>query len=912
MLGRQRECATLDDLLDVVRAGRGGSLVLRGGPGIGKTALLDHAQRRASDARIVRISGVEAERTLSFAALQRFCVTMLDLRRRLPRRQCDALNIALGLDTGPPPDRFMVGLAVLALLSEASAHRPVVCLVDDAQWLDDASLQVLAFAARRLEAEPVAVLFAGRDGADALGGLPELQVRALPDQDAEQLLEAATLAPLDRQVRARIVAEARGVPLALLELARSVPPDALAGGFAVPDLPTPAARIEGIYRERLAALPAESRLLVLVAAAEPLGDPVLVWRAAAQLGIGRDAAAAAESAGLLDIARHVAFRHPLVRSAVYHAAPRADRRSVHRALAEVTDRHRDPDRRAWHLAEATCGPDERVAAELERCAARARSRGGVAGAAAFLVRSAQLTLEPAARARRMLAAGEATMQAGGFDAALDLAASAEAGPLVPCDRARTALLRGRIAFARDFGSRAPALLLDAAAGFAGSDPRAARAACLEALGAALIAGRLGGGDGLAGTARAALAAPPPTGPPTPADHLLDGLARLITEGHRAGAPALARAVRSFRTGPLDRLEGLRWFWLAGHAAGLLWDLDGWDAIAQRFVEHGRASGTLAVLPVALSTRAGAHLFAGEFAQAAALTGEEAAIAEVTGSGIAPYGALGEAAFRGRTGEAEALIATGTRDAVRRGEGVGVSFVQWATALLRNGTGEYREARAAAREAARDQPAQRFRNWALAELVEAASRVGEHAEAAQACDRLTEAGCSGDWAAGITARCRALAGDPGRAEDRYRESIERLGRTRLRPDLARARLLYGEWLRRERRQSDARVQLDQALTLFTGMGMAGFAERTRGELAAAGVRTRRPAPGGRGRLTAQELQICRLVAQGETNNEIATRLFISARTVEYHLHKAFLKLDVTSRTQLARRLGTAPEIETTRP
>ncbi|MFF4753621.1 helix-turn-helix transcriptional regulator [Streptomyces sp. NPDC002514] len=901
MLGRQRERATLGDLLEVVRAGRGGTLVLRGEAGIGKTALLDYAAQRPTDARIVRLSGAESEKQLAFAALQRLCAPMLDLSRRLPGRQRDALGVALGLTTGPAPDRFVVGLAVLGLLSEASAQRPQVCLIDDAQWVDAASLQVLAFVARRLQAEPVAMLFATRGGEAVLDGLPQLHVRGLRDEDAEALLDAAMIAPVDRQVRARIIAEARGNPLALLELARATGPDQLAGGFAVPDLPTPAARIETIYARRLAALPADSRLLVLIAAAEPLGDPVLVWRAATLLGIGPEAAGAAQSAGLLAIAGHVAFRHPLVRSAVYHTAPHADRRAVHRALAEATDPQRDPDRRAWHLAKATLGPDERVAEELERCATRARSRGGMAGAAAFLTRSAHLTIDPARRARRMLAAGEATMQAGGFDAALELAAAAEAGPLAPDDRARTDLLRGRIAFARDFGSQASALLLRAAAGFGAASPVQARSTYLEALGAALIAGRLSGGAGLAQAARAALSAPPPPGPPAPADLLLDGFARLITAGYPAGAPILAQAVHAFRTELIGREEGLRWLWLAGHAAGLLWDFDSWEVISERFVGYGREAGMLAILPVALSTRAGAHLFAGEFAKAAVLADEQAAIAEVTGSGIAPYGALGEAAFRGQVDRAAALTDAGTKDALDRGEGVGLSFIQWATALLHNGTGEYGQALAAARDAARDEPAQRFRNWGLAELIEAASRVGETDEAASALERLAAAGGTSDWALGIRARCRALLTADDRAEDLYREAMDRLGRTRLRPDLARAHLQYGEWLRRQRRQSDARGQLQRALDLFTQTGMAGFAQRTRTELAATGVRTRRPGPGTQGDLTAQELRICRLVAQGETNNEIATRLFISPRTVEYHLHKAFHKLGVTSRTQLARRL-----------
>ncbi|MFG2884775.1 ATP-binding protein [Streptomyces sp. NPDC048297] len=906
MLGRQRECGGIDGLLRAVRSGDGSALVLLGAAGIGKTALLDHTARQASDARLARISGVEAEKEFAYSALQQLCTPLLDLRGLLPAPQRDALGVALGLEPGSAPDRFVVGMAVLGLLSEASRQRPVVCLIDDAQWVDTVSLQVLSFVARRLHAEPVGMLFATRTGDEALAGLPRLELSGLRDEDAGRLLDTVLLAPLDERVRGRILAEAHGVPLAVLELARRATPGQLAGGFAVPDLSTPSARIESLYADRVAALPHESRLLLLIAAAEPLGDPVLIWRAAALLGVDRKAAAKTQSSGLLEIADRVLFRHPLVRSAVYHAAPPAERRAVHRALADVTDARRDPDRRAWHRAEATFGPDERVAEELERSAARARSRGGVAGAAAFLTRSAQLTLDPAGRARRMLAAGEATRQAGEFDRALELAAAAASGPLGSAGRARTELLRGRIAFARDFGSEAPALLLRAAAEFGAGDPKAARLTYLEAMGASLIAGRLGGGGGLMATARAALSAPPPADRSTPADLLLDGFARLVTTGYSAGAPLLARAVRAFRGEDIAPEERLRWSWLAGHAAGLLWDFESWEAISARFVDSGRESGTLAILPLALSTRAGAHLFAGELADAAVLSSEEEAISEVTGSGIAPYGALGEAVLRGQTTKAMALIESGGKDAMRRGEGVGVSFIQWATALVFNGTGEYDRARAAAREAAQDAAAQRFRNWALVELVEAASRVGESAEAEDACERLAAVCGRTDWALGITARSRALISPDEDAEDLYLEAVDSLGRTRLRPDLARAHLLHGEWLRRRRRLSDARRQLGRALELFTEMGMAGFAQRTRRELAAVGVRTRKPGRGVRADLTAQELQICRLVGRGATNNEIATRLFISARTVEYHLHKAFTKLGVTSRTQLAHRLATSAD------
>ena len=447
LLDRLPERAALSGLLEAARAGRSGVLVMRGEPGVGKTALLEYAIESAAGLRVARVAGVESEMELAFAALQQLYAPMLDRLEGLPDPQRAALGVAFGLTIGAAPDRFLVGLAALSLLSEVAEQQPLLCVIDDAQWLDRASAQTLAFVARRLLAEPIALVFATREEGEEFRGLPELLVGGLGAGDARELLGSVLRGPLDERVRDRIVAETRGNPLALLELPRGVP-----GVPGVPGLP---GRIEDSFRGRLEVLPAATQRLMLVAAAEPAGDPAVVWRAAERLGIGAEAVAPAADAGLLTIGERVTFRHPLVRSAVYRAASPPDRRAAHQALAGATDPQADPDRRAWHRAQATLGPDEDVAAELERSAGRAQARGGLAAAAAFLERSAALTLDPARRAERALAAAEATYQAGAFEAALGLLATVEAGPPDQLRRARTDLLRGQIAVASSRGSDAP-------------------------------------------------------------------------------------------------------------------------------------------------------------------------------------------------------------------------------------------------------------------------------------------------------------------------------------------------------------------------------------------------------------------------------------------------------------------------
>jgi DNA-binding CsgD family transcriptional regulator len=901
--GRRDERQALGGLLGAVRRGQSGVLVVCGEPGVGKTALVESVIGTASGFRVLRALGVESEMELAFAALQQLCAPLLDRLDRLPAPQQDALGVAFGLRAGRAPDRFLVGLAVLSLLAEVAEEQPLVCVVDDAQWLDRASAQALVFVARRLLAESVALVLVARERSEELAGFPGLAVEGLRNGDARALLGSVVLVPLDERVRERIVAETRGNPLALLELPRGLTAAELAGGFGLLDAPGLPGRIEESFRGRFAGLSAETQRLLLVAAAEPVGDPVLVWRAAGRLGIGVQAAA--DTDGLLTIGARVTFRHPLVRSAVYQAASAEDRQAAHRALADATDPAVDPDRRAWHLAQATPGVDEDVACELERSAGRAQARGGLAAAAAFLERAAELTLEPSPRARRALAAAQAKYQAGAFDAALRLVAIAESGPLNELQRAQVDLLRGQIAFALSPGSGAPPLLLKAAKRLEPLDVNLARETYLEALTAVLFAGRLATGGRVLETARAARAAPPSSQPPRPSDLLLDGLALLITDGYDAGTPTLKRAVNAFRGEDMSDGEGRRWLWPAARIATFLWDDEAVDVLSARFVQLARDTGALSVLPLALTTRSGVHVSAGDFAMASSLVDELAAVNEATGARLAPYAALTLAAFQGREVEATQLIEGATSELVRRGEGQGLTLIHWATAVLHNGLGRYEEALAAAQQAAEDSREVRVATWGLVELelIEAAARSGEAILAADALGRLSEitAASGTDWALGVEARSRALLNDGAAAETLYREAIERLARTRVRVELARAHLVYGEWLRRERRRLDARQQLRRAHKLFTEFGMEAFAERARVELEATGERARKRTVATRDDLTPQEAQISRRAAEGATNQEIAAQLFISPSTVDYHLRKAFRKLGVKSRHQLKQHL-----------
>jgi len=901
----------LNDLVEAVRAGESRVLVVRGEPGVGKTALLDRLTGLASGCRVVRAAGVQSEMELAFAGLHQLCAPMLDHLEAIPVPQRDAVRIAFGIGAGPAPDRFLIALAVLSLLSEVAAERPLVCIVDDEQWLDRASAVTLGFVARRLVADPVGLVLATRVPGEELSGLPELAVEGLTAGDARTLLDSVLTGPLDARVREQMVAETRGNPLALLELPRGLTPAELAGGFGLLGAAPLLGRIEESFRRRIEDLPKESRLLVLAAAAEPTGDSSLVWRAAGRLGIGVQGAAPAAEAGLVEFGAQVRFRHPLVRSAAHRSASAQDLQEVHRVLAEATDPAADPDRRAWHRAQATAVPDEDVAAELERSAGRAQARGGLAAAAAFLERAALLTPDPVRRAQRLLAAARAKRDAGALDAALGLLVAVEAGPLGQLQAAEVEHMRGQIALDQRRGSDAARLLFSAARRLEPLNAALAREAHLEALWeAAMWAGDLDIPGGAREMAEAARAAPPGPDPPRVVDVLLDAFALRLTQGHAAAAPALARVLELVLALDFGAGETGRWLWLAGGRISQiialeLWDAESWHALATRQAQFARGAGALVHLQFALNYLARAHLLAGDLTTAALMIEEDRLIAEATGNPAVAHNAMMLAAWRGREREAAELIEASVQEATARGLGRLVSFAAYASTVLNNGLGRHDAACDAARQAfERDQLG--YGPLVIPELAEAAARTGDVALVTAALEWLSERTrvMPTQWALGIEARIRALLSDR-EAEPYYRESIERLGRTRLRVELARGHLLYGEWLRRERRRGEAREQLRTAHEMLDAMGIGAFAERARRELLATGETARKRTEEITVELTAQEAQVARLARQGLSNPQIGARLFISTRTVQYHLGKVFAKLGITSRSQLDQALPADP-------
>jgi DNA-binding CsgD family transcriptional regulator len=912
---RLTECAVLDQVLSGVRAGASRVLVVHGEPGVGKSALVEYLAGRAAGCQVVRVAGVQSEMELAFAGLHQLCVPLLGHLERLPRPQRDALRTAFGISAGPPPDRFLVSLAVLGLLSEAAGERPLVAVLDDVQWLDRASVEALGFAARRLGAEPVALVLATRVPGEELAMLPELVVEGLPDDEAGALLDAAVAGSLDKQVRDQIVAETRGNPLALLELPRGLTPGELAGGFGLPGALPLDARIEDSFGRQLAALPGQTRRLVQLAAADPSGDASLLWRAAGRLGIPRLAAGPAVEAGLAEFVGRVRFRHPLARSAAYQSASLEERHQMHAALAEATDAAADPDRRAWHRAAAAAGPDEQVAAELEDSAGRAQGRGGLAAAAAFLERAVLLTADPGRRAERTMAAAQANLRAGGFERAMELLAAAEAGPLNELQGARADLLRGQVAFEQGLGNDAPPLLLKAARRLEPLDLALARQTYLDAWQAAMFAGHLAAGADLVEISRAARDLPPPTHPPRPADQLLDGLALLVTDGPAAAVPTLRQAVSAFTSTESPPEEILQWGWVATAADDALWGHGG-ASVTERQIQVAREAGALGQLPILLNRMAGDAVLSGDLAAAVSLIAEANTVCEATGSRIGPYAAVLLASFRGREAEAAPLIQATLEAAAARGQGFAVTWGHWAAAILYNGLSRYPEVLDAARHAS-DHAHIYASAWVLPELIEAAARTGKVRAAVDAMEQLAEWTQAGgyEFGLGIEARARALLSEGDVAEGCYRDAIDRLGRTRGRPELARAHLLYGEWLRRERRRGEARAQLRTAYEMLDAIGMEGFAARARRELAATGETARQrtappPArilPGQSGEpLTPQEAQVAGLARDGLSNPEIGARLFISAHTVQYHLSKVFAKLGISSRGQLHRVLPAEPD------
>jgi DNA-binding CsgD family transcriptional regulator len=904
-VGRTSERVVLDGLLASVRARASEVLVIRGEAGIGKTALVRYAARQASGFRVAELTGVEAEMELPFAGIHQLCGTMLDRRDAIPAPQRDALSVALGLAAGQVPDRFLVGLAVLSLLAAVAEERPVLCLVDDAQWLDDASSQILGLVARRVRAESVAIVIAVRDpvAAHDFDGLSELRLDGLAEHDARALLGSVVAGRLDSRVGDRLVAETGGNPLALLELPGRMTAAELAGGFEFPAAGQLPAHIESQYLRRVGDLPEATQRLILLAAAEPLGDAALVLRAGRKLGIETAALAPAEAAELLEIGASVRFRHPLVRSAVYHAAPRGNRQRVHEALADVSDLDSDADRRAWHRALAAEGTDEDVAGELERSAGRAQVRGGAAATAAFLDRAVALTPDPARRRQRALAAAQASVQAGAFTTARRLLAIADAGPLEELQRAQLDLLQAQLAFVSSRGSDATTLLLAAALRLEPLDIGVARETYVDAFSAAMFGARLSGSVGLpevAEAARAALRAP--DADPGTADLLLDALVAL-NDDYDSAVPRCREAVQRLSGKKASDRERLRWLWQGCVLALEIWDDEHARRLSRSSVDIARETGTLSELALALSAHTPILVLCGELSGAAATVSETESVHEATGILSAPYGALILSAWRGRPHETTDLIETTEREAEARGEGIGVAISAYARAVLCNGLGRYEDALAAAVVASEHQEVI-AENWGLSELIEPATRTGRTDLAAEAEKRLArKAHASGtEWALGIYARSRALLSDDERADGQFLEAIDRLSRTRVRAELARTHLLYGERLRRMNRRIDARVQLRIAYDNFASMGMEAFAERAGRELLATGETVRKRTVETRDDLTPQERQIAELARDGLSNPEIGARLFLSRRTVEWHLRHVFAKLGIQSRRELASALA----------
>ena len=912
LVGRSAERETLGGLLARASEGYSGTLVLRGEAGAGKTALLDQtvAAATAAGMQTARLTGVEPETQLGYAGLHRFLLPFADRLQRLPGPQRDALRSTFGLVAGPPADRFLVALAVLTLLADVASQVPLVCVVDDVHWLDPESVTVLGFVARRLYAERVVLLLAVREPAgelSALAGLPELAVGGLDEDAAMELLASLVPGRLSPAVAARIVAETGGNPLALVEVAKELSPGQLAGSEVLPE-PLPASgSLEEAFGRRVSRLPAEARLLLAVAAAEPTASQALVWRAAEHLHIDPDGAASADLGGLAAIGSQVEFRHPLVRSAAYYAIPLRQRRLIHQALAAAGEGS-EPDRVAWHLGMAASGPDEAVAARLEQAAGRARDRGGYAATVTFLARAAELSADQSPRARRLLAAAEAALIAGQprrAGALLDEATRWLGDPLA---RAQARRLQGTIRFALGQAGEAAPVLLEAARALAPADPRGARAALLEAGEATVYAGWSASRAVLAEIAAAARATPAPAGPEVSAtDLLLDGFAARVAAGYPASVPLFRRAIAMLRAGDLGPREGLRLPRLGCFAATELWDDQAQHALAIRWVQLARDLGALTALPAALNNQGSVEVAAGRFDAARACVAEASEISAATGNpGLAGTAGVAEAyqlAWRGCEADARRVAAAVVREATGAGRGAQSLWIQYCLAVLELGLGNYQEALQCALGVFQND-APYFGAQVLPDLVEAAARCGETGLAGAALGRLAERALATatPLALGLLARSRALLAADADAEPLYEEAIRHLGQCRARPQLARAHLVYGEWLRRQRRRRDAREQLRTAHEMFTSMGAEAFAERARVELLATGERARQRTAEAAEELTPQEAQIARLVSQGDSNRDIAAQLFLSPSTVDYHLRKVFRKTGVTSRTQLARAMA----------
>lgn len=898
-VNRETELEAVEGLLAAARGGSSAVLVLRGGPGVGKTMLLEHAIGRASGLRVGRVGGVDSEFDLPYAALHQLLAPFLEEIEALPGPQRDSLASTLGLIEVERSDRFLTALGVLTLLSNAAQDTGLLCAVDDAEWLDEASAQVLSFLARRLVSEGIAMLFtfgAAHPTSVALAPFRELNFEGLSQVASRELLDREVEGTLDSGVRDRLVIEAEGNPLALIELAQLLTAEQLAGLAPLPKALPLGDRLEQGLMRNVRGLSSDARSILVLVATERSGDPGLLRRAADGLGLSQTAIDDAES--VLRLGAQITFRHGFVRSAVYALASETTRRDAHLALAEAMDPDADEDRIAWHRAAASVDADETVAADLEASARKARDRGGQVAAAAVLELAAELTPDPSRRAARLLVAADADLAAGALSKADTLLSQLTPKLLDDEQRAEAQRLRGTLALARGDKGSSSTLLIEAARVLAPFDLRKARDTCLDALATAMFAGRLASDRGMREAVECARSMPEPT-QTTAADVLLDAFATLVDEGSAAAAPVLRRGV-----GLAGESGDLRAIGPAFQAAFELWDDEALHTLAQRRVDLARGSGAFVALPNALNQLGAYEVLVGRFDAAEACFEEADEISAATGYagilGKTGVGPLILAAWRGEDARTRALAEVCSRDGTARGFGTFVGFAQSALGVLELGLGRYHEAMIAVQDAGLDQI---LVTRTLPDLVEAAVRCGEEQLATQAAGELAESTTASgtDWALGVLARSQALLVAGREAEGLYREAIGRLQRSRARTQLARARLVYGEWLRRERRRRDAREELRAASQLFESMGALAFADRAQSELAATGERVHRRTPETLELLTPQERRIATLVSEGAPNAEVAAQLFISSRTVEYHLAKIFRKLRISSRSELARSL-----------
>ncbi|MET9437227.1 AAA family ATPase [Streptomyces sp. NPDC006551] len=893
LLAREREVERIRVVLSATRGGHGSALVLQGDPGIGKTALLQYVCDTLEEERLLRVTGLEFEATFGYAALHTLCAPLMPGLERLPEPQREALRVVFGLAEGEAPSRFLVGLAVMGLLSDAAAKQPVLCVIDDAQWLDRASARTLGFVAHRLDSERITMMFALRepDSAPELVDLPRMSLAGLPPEAARSLLTSEFRAPLDKRVRERILAEAQGNPLALLELPRTISPGRAAGGFGLPQAVPLSRRIEKSFEQRLLPLPQATRTLLLIIAVEATGDATLVWAAADRMGVSVDALTAAEEAGLTAMDGTVRFHHPLVGSVVHHTASPAERRRVHEVLSQSMQEQVNEDRRAWHRAQAVLRPDEDVAADLERLASRAGARGGAAAAAAFLERSATLTPDAGKRAWRALSAARAANGAGDYVTAERLAVEGQTGPPDESRDAQADLIRAQVAFAQRRLRDAPRLLLTVAGRVAPFDAALARQCLLDALATGVLIGRHS--QEMREALAAARQAPPPPGPAAIIDIVLEGLLALLDGGNRAALSRLRHALTEERNPVWAERPAL-----ASLISVELWEDEAYVKLTRTQVREARRVGALGGLSVGLAMSAAVAAQAGDHAEATALIAEEEALAEVLGASPLPYPRLHLESVRGKA-SAEPFLSRTLREALERDDGQATATAHWALSVLHNGLANYQKALDAARAAVRrDEPA--ITGLALLELVEAAARCGEDEEAADALAALTRRTVLAvtDWARGAEAYCTALTlGDDERAEHWFRQAVVRLDGCRVALHPARARLVFGQWLRRAGRRREAREHLREALEMFSTMGAEAYATLARRELGATGEHARRATTDLVDQLTERELHIARLVATGATSKEIGVRLFLSPRTVDAHLRSIFRKLGITSRRQL---------------